>query len=52
MDNSSEMIKVINEKIRSSEVKNLRALNFNLETDDVQRMENLTLSSLKWYCIT
>lgn len=33
MDNSSEMVKVINEKIRSSKVKNLRALNFNLETD-------------------
>jgi ubiquinone/menaquinone biosynthesis C-methylase UbiE len=34
MDNSSEMIKVINEKIRSTKVKNLRTLNFNLETDD------------------
>ncbi len=33
MDNSSEMVKIMNEKIRSSEVKNLRALNFNLETD-------------------
>lgn len=33
MDNSSEMVKVINEKIRSSKVNNLRALNFNLETD-------------------
>lgn len=33
MDNSSEMVKVINEKIRSSKVKNLKALNFNLETD-------------------
>ena len=33
MDNSSEMVKIINEKIRSSKVKNLRALNFNLETD-------------------
>ena len=33
MDSSLEMVKVINEKIRSSEVKNLRALNFNLETD-------------------
>jgi Methylase involved in ubiquinone/menaquinone biosynthesis len=34
MDNSSEMIKVINEKIKSSKVKNLRTLNFNLETDE------------------
>jgi ubiquinone/menaquinone biosynthesis C-methylase UbiE len=33
MDNSSEMVKIINEKISSSKVKNLRALNFNLETD-------------------
>jgi ubiquinone/menaquinone biosynthesis C-methylase UbiE len=34
MDNSSEMINIINAKIISSEVKNLRTLNFNLETDE------------------
>lgn len=34
MDNSSEMIKVINEKIKASKVKNLRTLNFNLESDE------------------
>ena len=34
MDNSSEMIKVINEKIKSTKVKNLIALNFNLENED------------------
>jgi len=34
MDNSSEMINVINAKIKTSEVKNLRTLNFNLETDE------------------
>lgn len=34
MDNSAEMVRVINEKIIKSEVKNLTALNFNLEMDD------------------
>jgi len=34
MDNSSEMVKVINNKIKTSKVKNLRTLNFNLEKDD------------------
>jgi tRNA (cmo5U34)-methyltransferase len=34
MDNSQEMVKVIDEKIKSTKVKNLRTLNFNLETDD------------------
>ena len=34
MDNSSEMVKVIDEKIRSSKVKNLKTLNFNLETNE------------------
>src|SRR5665647_766416 len=34
MDNSSEMINVINAKIKTSEVKNLRTLNFNFETDE------------------
>lgn len=34
MDNSSEMIKVINEKIKASKVKNLGTLNFNLESDE------------------
>jgi tRNA (cmo5U34)-methyltransferase len=34
MDNSQEMIRMIDEKIRSTKVKNLKTLNFNLETDD------------------
>jgi ubiquinone/menaquinone biosynthesis C-methylase UbiE len=34
MDNSSEMVRVINDKIKSSKVKNLKTLNFNLETDE------------------
>ena len=34
MDNSTEMIRIIDEKINSSQVKNLKTLNFNLETDD------------------
>lgn len=34
MDNSSEMIRVMNEKIVSNKVKNLKTLNFNLETDE------------------
>jgi ubiquinone/menaquinone biosynthesis C-methylase UbiE len=34
MDNSSEMISVINEKIKASKVKNLNTLNFNLDTDE------------------
>lgn len=34
MDNSSEMVRIINEKIRATKVKNLRTLFFNLETDD------------------
>jgi SAM-dependent methyltransferase len=33
MDNSSEMVRMINEKINSSKAANLKALNFNLETD-------------------
>ena len=32
MDNSSEMLRMINEKIDSAKVMNLKALNFNLET--------------------
>jgi ubiquinone/menaquinone biosynthesis C-methylase UbiE len=36
MDSSSEMVRVINEKIKSSEVTNLRTLNFNLETDEYE----------------
>ena len=31
MDNSSEMVKVMNNKIKTSKVKNLKTLNFNLE---------------------
>ena len=34
MDNSSEMVKVINEKIKTTKVKNLKALNFDLEHKD------------------
>ena len=34
MDNSSEMVKVMNEKIRASNSTNLKALNFNLEHAD------------------
>jgi len=34
MDNSSEMVKVMNEKIESSQAKNLKTLNFNLEIDE------------------
>jgi tRNA (cmo5U34)-methyltransferase len=34
MDNSVEMVRVTNDKIKSSEVKNLKALYFNLETDE------------------
>ncbi|MGA2406002.1 MAG: class I SAM-dependent methyltransferase [Bacteroidales bacterium] len=34
MDDSSEMVKVMNEKIESSQTKNLKTLNFNLEVDE------------------
>lgn len=34
MDNSSEMVKIMNEKIRETRVKNLKALNFDLEHSD------------------
>ena len=34
MDNSSEMVKVMNEKIRASHATNLKAVNFNLELSD------------------
>jgi len=34
MDNSTEMVKVMNEKIRASNALNLKALNFNLELSD------------------
>jgi len=34
MDNSKEMIRVIDEKIRSSKVMNLKVLNFDLESDE------------------
>jgi len=36
MDNSSEMVKVMNEKIRASNTINLKALNFNLEHADYE----------------
>lgn len=34
MDNSAEMVRIMNEKIESSQVKNLKALNFDLEHND------------------
>lgn len=34
MDNSSEMVKIMNEKIRETKFKNLKALNFDLEHSD------------------
>ena len=34
MDNSREMIKMMDEKIRSSKANNLKTVNFNLETDE------------------
>lgn len=34
MDNSSEMVKVMNNKIKTSGVKNLKTINFNLEKDE------------------
>lgn len=34
MDNSSEMVRITREKIRSSRVENLKVLNFDLEHDD------------------
>lgn len=34
MDNSSEMVRVMNEKIKKTDAKNLRALNFDLEHSD------------------
>ena len=36
MDNSSEMVKVMNNKIKISQVKNLKTLNFNLEKEDLK----------------
>lgn len=36
MDNSSEMVKVMNNKIKTSHVKNLKTLNFNLEKEDLK----------------
>jgi ubiquinone/menaquinone biosynthesis C-methylase UbiE len=36
MDNSSEMVKVMNNKIKTSKVKNLRTLNFNLEKAELK----------------
>ena len=34
MDNSSEMVRVMTEKIKTAKVKNLKVLNFNLEQSD------------------
>ena len=36
MDNSSEMVKVMNNKIKTSHVKNLKTLNFNIEKEDIK----------------
>jgi ubiquinone/menaquinone biosynthesis C-methylase UbiE len=36
MDNSSEMVKVMNNKIKTSKVKNLKTLNFNLEKAELK----------------
>ncbi|MCX6320444.1 MAG: class I SAM-dependent methyltransferase [Bacteroidia bacterium] len=36
MDNSSEMVKVMNNKINTSKVKNLKTLNFNLEKTELK----------------
>jgi tRNA (cmo5U34)-methyltransferase len=36
MDNSTEMVKIMNNKIKTSGVKNLKTLNFNLEHDDIK----------------
>lgn len=36
MDNSSEMVKIIDEKIKTTKVKNLKALNFDLEHTNYQ----------------
>lgn len=36
MDNSSEMVKVMNNKIKTSRVKNLKTLNFNLEKTELK----------------
>ena len=36
MDNSSEMVKVMNNKIKISKVKNLKTLNFNLEKAELK----------------
>jgi 2-polyprenyl-3-methyl-5-hydroxy-6-metoxy-1,4-benzoquinol methylase len=37
MDNSAEMIRVINEKISSTKTKNLSAVNFNLEDEEYKK---------------
>jgi ubiquinone/menaquinone biosynthesis C-methylase UbiE len=37
MDNSSEMVRVMTEKIKISKVKNLKVLNFNLEHSDYKK---------------
>lgn len=36
MDNSTEMVKIMNNKIKTSVAKNLKTLNFNLEQDDLK----------------
>ena len=50
MDNSSEMVKVMTEKIKASKVKNLKVLNFNLEQSDC-KMTGLTSSLHRWFSI-
>ena len=50
MDNSSEMVKVINEKIKTSEVRNLKTLNFDLESMDY-KLAKFDPYLPRWYFI-
>lgn len=46
MDNSAEMIRVINEKISSTKTKNLRAVNFNLEEEEYEGKFDLIFTQM------
>jgi 2-polyprenyl-3-methyl-5-hydroxy-6-metoxy-1,4-benzoquinol methylase len=46
MDNSAEMIRVINEKISSTKTKNLRAVNFNLEDEEYEEKFDLIFTQM------
>jgi 2-polyprenyl-3-methyl-5-hydroxy-6-metoxy-1,4-benzoquinol methylase len=46
MDNSAEMIRVINEKISSTKTKNLRAVNFNLEDEEYEGKFDLIFTQM------